>query len=91
MEKMRHQSLISIKYKCVKLAFTLVRIKKTHCRSSLTIFDVFQRPTFKWYFTLLNMRRGREQFISTAYMFIAAYELYTMLQINMIHSTESYA
>ena len=28
MEKMRHQSLIFIKYKCVKLAFTFVRIKK---------------------------------------------------------------
>ena len=66
-------------------------VQRLVTRSSLTIFDVFQRPTFKWYFTLLNMRRGREQFISTAYMFIAAYELYTMLQINMIHSTESYA
>ena len=59
--------------------------------TSLTIFYVFQRPTFKWYFMLLNMRRGCEQYISIAYMLIAAYELYTMLQINIIHSTKSNA
>ena len=30
-KKMRYKSLVSMKYKPIKLASTFVRIKKTHC------------------------------------------------------------
>ena len=35
MKKMRYKWSISIKCRYVKLAFTLVRIKKTHCRNTI--------------------------------------------------------
>ena len=57
---MRHQSLISIKYKCVKLANTFGLIKKKHCMFyRLSMYSIqcvfFMRPKVNANFTYLYL------------------------------------